>query len=1012
LNSQPLTWAQQIVWTGQQIVPGSAHYNQAFCCDLFGPLDVDALQSAFEALCKDVDTMRLVFVDTGDQVRQSASGVHPELERVKCADWMQAQDWMQANSLQPFDVAQICTRAALLSIGPDHHVVFFVRHHLVCDGVSVSLTFHALAERYAAAIKGTSLPARDGFLSISDTLTDPSPGTAFDTSSEIPALPLYGRPATPGGTQKVNVPLELGDARLERLNALAAQPDFRAFTPLMAKQQIFSTITAAWLSRISGQGDVAFAMPQHNRVTPAQQSTIGLFMEMLPLVTTVEPDDSFTSLNARVSTAMRDLMVHGGPGTTRVDLLRHRNVILNVYAGRPVDFHGLTSKTQIVPVAESDPSQDINLEFADFDGTGAFTGRMLFDATRFDALMRTRACEHFLALLDAFLADPSANIASVDILSSPERSALADFNAGSEAPQPAGTILDHFAQTLSDQPAVRDAKRGKGAAAGDVIGIHLPRSVETIIAVLAIHKTGAAFVPLEASLAPERIAFILEDTGSSLVITDRDMPNAVQVAQSASQPVTAPAVVVDQDAPAYVIYTSGSTGTPKGVIVGHRELLGYCQMCLDEFPVKPGSSYAFFSAFGFDIMINSLFMPLMSGGEIVVYSEPEQGGDLAILDVFADDAVDFAKTTPSHLRLGILSMRAPLKRLKCTPHSGEAFPADLAGQAQAVLGDHLIMINEYGPTEAVVGAMLHQFDPTRDYAALVSLGKPAPGMRVVVVNHALAHQPIGVPGEMAIGGRLAHGYLNRAELTAEKFVDDPHNPGERLYLTGDLGVFETVDELVYLGRMDDQIKLNGIRLELGEIEHAVCEIPGVDAAVAALKTGQSGAPALVIYAQGNASRDTIATVTQRALPNSVSLSAVISLDKLPLSSNGKIARGKLPEPKKSEWLAKTGGRRAQTPHEIAMAEIWAEVLGLETIGAEDDFYALGGDSLGAVRITHAARAKGYEIAAVDIFRTRTVAGLAGTLKAANPAPRPATRKRFSRMSQDAQAKLASALRQK
>lgn len=1033
MTSSHLTWAQQIVWTGQQIVPDGAHYNQAFCLDVTGPLNVDAMQQAFAALCSDVDALRLVFQPDGNGAIQSDSGSAPQLVRETFLDRDAAQAWMEAQALHPFNLATSCTRAALLEVSKTHHVIFMVQHHLVADGVSVSLLFEALSERYAAALGGAAPDPMAAFLATAPALIEASSNNAPDGTEPLSALPLYGLSPELAGTHKISVPMDLGVERLDALSALAATAEFRAFTPLMATQNILSTLVMAWLSRITAQSDVAFATPQHNRVSQNIRGTVGLFMEMLPLTTHVEPTDSFVGLHERVCAASRDLMIKGGPGTARVEQLRHRNVILNVFSGRPIAFDGLVAKAQIVPVAASDPAHDIVIEFADFEGTGAFEARMVFDASRFDADARKRALGHFLNLFDAFMADPNMRVADADILTGPEHQALQSFNARAHMPAPDGTVLDRFTAGLSDAPAVRDAKSGeslshaeldraanklahllleRGARAGDFIAVNLPRSIETIIAILATHKIGAAFVPLEATLSKERRDFILKDTNAALVVSDKDLPNGVQVKESSAFPDTPVSAQTKPEAPAYVIYTSGSTGTPKGVVVGHAELLGYCEMCLSQYPLERGKSFAFFSAFGFDLTINSLFMPLMSGGEIVVYPEPESGGDIAILDVFSDDAVDIVKPTPSHLRLGILNATKPLNRITYLPHSGEAFPADLATQAHHVLGDHLVLINEYGPTEAVVGAMMHQFDPAKDTGPLVPLGTPAPGMRIFVVNEALAHQPFGVPGEIAIGGRLAQGYLNRDELTAEKFVSDPQNPGERLYLTGDLGVFGPHGELCYLGRMDDQIKLNGIRLELGEIEHAISQVPGVDATVAALKPGKAGGQVLVAYAQGQARRDAIASAALKALPASVQLSAIVALLELPLSSNGKIARSRLPEPSAADWLAKTGGRGAQTPHEHAIAEIWSEVLGLDRVGAEDDFYALGGDSLTAVRITHAARAKGYNIAPVDIFKARTIAALAAEVEHTHPVDRPAKRTRFSRMSGDAKAQLAKALRQK
>jgi len=354
--------------------------------------------------------------------------------------------------------------------------------------------------------------------------------------------------------------------------------------------------------------------------------------------------------------------------------------------------------------------------------------------------------------------------------------------------------------------------------------------------------------------------------------------------------------------------------------------------------------------------------------------------------------------------------KGPLKRLHMLAHSGEAFPDALACAALKAFGPQVRLINEYGPTEAVVGAMMHHFDAGRLPAPLVSLGRPAPGMRIYVLNAAGARQPIGVAGEIAIGGRLARGYLNRPDLTAARFVSDPFNAGETLYLTGDLGVFHSATDLHYLGRMDDQIKLNGVRLELGEVEHAIARLPAVEQVVAALRETPGGQQGLVAFVQGEASKTDVIKAAQTVLPASATLAAVVPVAHFALTPNGKIDRAALPDLTEVDWQTASTSRAPETPAEIALASVYAQVLGRGDIGAEDDFYALGGDSLSAVQITHAARAAGITITAVDIFRHRTIAAIVA--QQSTPVSAPAPRAAFSRVSSDLKAQLGAALKAK
>lgn len=1034
MTAAPLTWAQHFVWSGQQILQDQPHYNQAYCVDLHGALDMDRFRAAFERLVAETDALRLVF-EAGETVEQRDSGAGPELEMVTVADRAAAQVWMEARGLEAFDLAQSATRAALISISNTHHVFFIAQHHIVTDGVAAGLILERLGAAYSAA------EASDGasFIALAPDLAPSNPVNAFDAASEIEPMRLYGREAGIGGAEKHVIALDFGAARLARLKACALSPDFRALTPLMATQNIVAMLVAGWLSRITGQSAVAFASPQHNRLTPLHRGTAGLFVEMLPLAVEISKAETFATLFAKAQNAARNLMVRGGPGTTRADLMRNCNVRLNIFAGRPVTFAGLEARPSIVPVAASDPAYDLNIEFEDLAGTGDFRAHLKLDKSRFDPDTAQRAAAHFIAFLDAFLDDPTAEIARVDIRSSAEKTALETFNRNADTPQPNATVLDIFTASLSDAPALRLAGDDtgvshieldhasnrlahlllkKGAGPGDKIAIHMPRSIDMIVAIWAVFKIGAAYVPLQANLPANRRDYILEDTGAALVITDasrgRDLSHAVHVAEADAQPTTPSGIRPSLDDTAYVIYTSGSTGNPKGVAVAHRELIGYVQMMLSVPPFRAGASYAFATNFGFDTSINPLFMSMASGGEIVVYpeSDPSSASDLAIIKVFADDDVDVANLTPSHLPMAMSDRTTPLTRLNTLIVAGEAFHTEIARRAQATLGPDVTLLNQYGPTEIIVGTTLHSFNEATDNGPLVPLGNVDPGMRIYVLNEVGAHQPIGVPGEIVVCGRLAQGYYNRAELTAEKFAPNPYRPGERMYHTGDLGVFQAPGDLHYLGRMDDQVKLNGIRLELGEVEHIVMQTQGVTEAVAAVQPGRSGAPVLVAYVIGAASRDDIVSHARAELPPGINLAALVFVETLPFNANGKIERKKLPIPADTDWLSAQGSRAPDTVEEKALAEIWAEVLGLENVGAEDDFYALGGDSLGAVRITHKARDSGLDIAVIDVFRSRTIATLARSLKTA-PAPEaPAPRQRFSRLSDDARAQLGVALRRK
>lgn len=1032
MTSHPLTWAQKILWAGHEMAPKSGHLNQAVEVRFGEAVDAARLFDAVTATLEDVDAFRLTFEFEGDDVRQRDGGGVPPCEQRTFETGEEARAWMQATAQAPFDVAQSVARIALIETPDQPAVLFLSLHHLVCDGAAVALFLRRVAERYASPeMTSANVPS---YLELAGDFAEPKPDGDDGVAPDRPPLSLYGVAGGRGGFEKISLPISLKGERGAKLKRALGDQRFRLLTPLMSAQALLTTIVLAWLARVADAEELSIAMPQHNRTTPASKAAIGLFMEMLPLDIQLTRDESFTTLHGKVLEATRALMLAGGPGAARTALLRNRNVVLNIFSGMTCDFEGGPVDARIFPVERSEPGHDLNIEFADLTASGHFTGRMVFDAARFPSALRESALAHFLAVFDQALSDPDQHIAGFDMLTAEEDAARDAFNASGPVPAHAATVIDSFHQIDGGAPALRwsgdaqgmtfgelDARANQLAhglierrvTPGDRVAIHLPRSPETVIAILGVLKAGAAFVPVEYGLGDARRDSLVEDVAAVQVITDAGrvaaFQNAMTIDAANDMATTAPAVQVDPSLPAYVIYTSGSTGQPKGVVVGHRELAAYIATLRAAYPVADGLSYALFSAFGFDLTINSLFLPLVSGGEIVVYPEPETGPDLAVLDVFRDDAVDFARPTPSHLRLVLDAGIGPLSRISIMPLSGEAFPAPLAARALQQLGQHLTIINEYGPTEAVVGAMLHRYDQTTDTGPLVPLGRPAPGMDLSVRNVEGYHQPVGVPGEIAIGGRLAQAYFERPELTQKSFVSDRYDPLRRIYLTGDLGTFDPAGDLVYLGRRDTQVKFNGIRLELGEVEHLARAVNGVDQVVALMRE-DGDRQALDLYVSGDACAKTVADAVHRGLPPQIRIRAVVPIKDFPLSGNGKIARDRLPHPTGADMLRTPRERPLATDMERHLGKIWGEVLKRDDVFADDTFLELGGDSLSAVRIVHRARQSGLIFDVNDMFQAETLAELAKRVKTGSAHPSTTERARFQNVSDDARAKLADALK--
>ncbi|NUP53603.1 MAG: amino acid adenylation domain-containing protein, partial [Catenulispora sp.] len=567
--------------------------------------------------------------------------------------------------------------------------------------------------------------------------------------------------------------------------------------------------------------------------------------------------------------------------------------------------------------------------------------------------------------------------------------------------------LDARANRLAHRLIAAGVGTGTAAGTGPVVAVWLPRSVDLLVAFLAAWKAGAAYLPIDAGTPAARVARLVADAGAAALVTAVDdgldemgialvRPGGPGTAgtdgvDAYTSPDTAPAVRPHLDTPAYVIYTSGSTGVPKGVVVSHRALAGYAQWAAGEYLTGPGGS-ALFSSVAFDLVVTTLWVPLLAGRSVQVFAEDVDLADLGAA-LGAAGPFAFLKLTPSHLDVLADQPTAPdLTRTLVV--GGEALPAATARAWTDRLGPGARVVNEYGPTEATVGNAVFAATAasattvttvtTRGAAGLtVPIGRPVPGTSMYVFDQNLRPMPVGVAGELFIGGaHLADGYLHRPALTAERFVPDPFGaPGSRLYRTGDLVRWRADGQAEFLGRIDDQVKIRGHRVEPGEIEAELRSHPAVRDCAVVARADDAGAR-LVAYvvpvAEGTQSTAELRDWLAGRLSEHMVPAAWVTLDRIPLTANGKQDRRALPEPGDGE----TAGADRVAPRDEFEAELcalWCQVLGLDEVGVTDSFFDLGGDSLRAVALVGRLRAAGRDATMADIFETRTVAAMAEVL---------------------------------
>jgi amino acid adenylation domain-containing protein len=868
----PLTRAQEALWASQRIHPQAPLYNMAFVFHIDGPVDEAAFVGAFGALVAEADALRTVIVTSdglaGQIIVDAMADPIEIVDLTASAQPDPALTWAQQRCAVPLDIEERTYESALLRLPGGRYAWYLNQHHVVTDAWAMAILFQRMEQLYIAARTGA---APDGqplqpyrpFVDHERELREGrDPESATNGTAIVPPA-MYGTrgDGTRTGNQRITV--ELDASRRAALTALAATPGIRALTPDLTWFQLFATALFAFVHRTSGQSSITIGAPVHNRSTMTFRQTPGLFMEVYPLGVTVDAGDTFASLYAQVRDAATAMMRSAEPGTMQADTGRRINTVLNFIRADFGTFAGLAVRAQWLHPGHVDANHDLRLQVHDFDRTGGFTLAFDVSVDAFDADMRTAIPGHFLRVLDAMCEGWDAPIDAVDLLSESERSEVLAAISGQPAAWVPEDVVASFLQHAASSPdavAIVDGGRSwtyseveqlSAAVAGrtvpgSVVGVALPRSMAAVVTFLGVLRGGGAYVPIDPRWPLDRIRFIVEDAGCARVVTESDLDLAVPTVSFAdmSVPGTRAEHAPTPEDLAYVLFTSGSTGTPKGVMIERRSLANYISWAREFYGGGKALTFPLFTPLTFDLTITSVFVPLTSGGAVRVYPEPPTGADLTVLDVFADDAVDIVKLTPSHLAL-LGSEQRSGRRITQLILGGEDLTTASARRTSGLFAEEVSIHNEYGPTEATVGCIIHTYDPLLDTSGSVPIGRPIAHMGALVLDAGGHPVPFGVAGELWVSGvGVARGYVNREDLTTQRFRPDPRDGTVRMYATGDLARVRRDGIIEYLGRRDDQVKIKGVRVELGEVESALASHPAVTAAAARIwsqTTDQAGA---------------------------------------------------------------------------------------------------------------------------------------------------------------------------
>ncbi|MFI5470416.1 amino acid adenylation domain-containing protein [Streptomyces cacaoi] len=1031
----PLSWTQERLWLEEQLRPGDAAYNMPVVLRLRGPLDAAALQRAVDTVVARHAVLRTVFETAPDGTprQRAVDGARVLVRAADLSDRPDPQTAAVAAAMdsvkEPFDPAHgPLLRVVLLRIADGDHVLALTVHHIVFDGWS----FGVLLRELSAAYDGRALPRPElQFADVARWERAELDGPALDALVHWWRGHLDGVPRVlelPTDRPRPAVSAHRGARRRLTVDAATAT----ALRELAREHgsTLFMTLLSAYgvvLSRWSGQERLLIGTPVADRSRAEFEDLPGCFLNTLPLRVDLHGDPAFGELLGRVRDTSLEGFAHQRVPFGRLvtglvperDLSRSPLVqvlfaLQNVELGT-LDVPGVDS--EYVDVSAANSQFDLNLRMID---TGReLVGWLDHDVELFDAATVERFVEHFTNVLTAVAADPTAVVPLVDPLGADERARLLDAWNDTRVDWPDGDtltgLLAEAAGRHADAVAVRFAGReltyaelhrradrlahrlrGLGVGPDTVVGVHLERSLELMVALLAVLKAGGAYLPLDTGYPRERLAFMLADARVPVLLAHpgggevlaADGLTVVTVDEHAGDgfPDTAPEPAAGPDHLAYVIYTSGSTGRPKGVQVPHRGIVNRLRWMQDAYGLTGADTVLQKTPISFDVSVWELFWPLLTGARIVLAAPGGHRDPGHIADLVRDERVTVCHFVPPMLDTFLAAGRtADCGALRLVVCSGEALPADLAHRFHRAL-PQAALENLYGPTEASVDVTRWSCRPDWTGPAL-PIGAPIANTRAYVLDARFRPAPIGVPGELYLGGvQLARGYGGRPGLTADRFVPDPFGPsGARLYRTGDVARWNAEGHIEYLGRADHQVKVRGFRIELGEIEAALLALDGVGQAVVVVREDRPGDRRIVAYltpaptarggASGIPSVDGLRSALAERLPEHMVPSAFVILDVLPLSPNGKVDRKVLPAPDR------TGGTTVPftapaTAEEELLAGLWQRVLGLERVGTRDDFFEIGGDSMHAVRIVGLARDAGPEIPLQQLFTSRTVEALA------------------------------------
>ena len=995
LDGSGMTRNQALIWLGQEANPDLPVFNEMLVSVIDGVVRHDLFDRAVQAAIDATAALRTVFrrID-GAPVREVRRSM---THRTRLVDLSMAADpdaalsaWCSTHADLVLDLEERVFDSTLVKLGDERYAWAMLQHHIAADARSIHLVWDRVGTAYAQLRAGEEprLPHDDSFeayhafelaAAASERFGEIEAFWKRRTTDPPPPPTFYdGRAsARPEQLRRVRRTVELGAERTAALRSLLGRQGFRSLSPDLAGFSVMTAALLVYLHRVSGEKTIAVGVPLQNR-RREHVDTIGLVMIQNPLIVSLDSGDSFHDVVRRVQReivrSMRKLPYAAGNPGGRVYTVAMNYITVReegpTFAGMPVRPFWQRPSVGL---------GSLDLHVHDFAGT-AVSLTFDFNAAVFDELYRSAAIEHFTACLDACIADPTQSIDEFTITRVQDRRLVEEWNRTERSYPADRTVAELVRQVASDRATavaltsddgeltygsladrvdgLAARLRGLGVERGVRVGVCLHRSADLVATLLAVMRAGGTYVPMDPSFPSDRLAYMLDDSGARVVVTEPETAGVISVGDrsvlrvetvdSAEDAAEVEFPAVSPDDLAYVMYTSGSTGRPKGVAVPHRALTNLIWSMRAEPGCDADQVLLAVTTPSFDISALEMYLPLVVGGRVAIASRQTVVDGRLLRRRLETGDITMMQATPATWRMlvdagwnGTAGLRALV--------GGEALPPDLAHE---LLQRAESVWNLYGPTETTIWSSVERITAADDE---VTIGRPIANTTFHVVDERLRPVPVGLPGELCIGGHgLADGYLGRPDLTAARFVDasqvDPVLSG-RVYRTGDLARFRPDGRVVHIGRLDDQVKIRGFRIELGEIEAVLMSVPGVShAAVVVRDTGARG-DTLVAYcvADDGAEPDSerVREELRRQLPGYMVPPLLEWLDALPLTPNAKVERKRLPSPVAPSPAARAAPR---TDTERRIARMVASLLDVEGVGHDSDVFELGADSLLVVQL--------------------------------------------------------------